>query len=225
MASNYLTKTDADLKLTLRHWVLLSCCFSGVMLCGRVVLTNQLTYLFLFWNLFLAFVPYAISEWLYANIDVVENKWKRGIILFAWLLFFPNSFYIITDLFHLDKFNSAPKWFDLLLLFSFAWNGVLLGILSVRKTELIISVMSGKKISLVFVFAVMWVSAFGIYIGRYMRFNSWDIVAQPFSLFAEMLYILIHPLRNRMEWGMISSWAMFMTLFYITIKKLAQHFK
>lgn len=210
--------------LTLRHWLFISCCFSVAMVCTRVLVTGYLTYLFLPWNLFLAFIPYVISEWLFNNIAVIENRKKCLLILMVWLLFIPNSFYIVTDLFHLVQFDSAPKWFDLLLLFSFAWNGLLFGVLSVRKIQLIITVMIGRPLSLFFVFAVMWLNAFGIYVGRFLRFNSWDIIVQPFSLFGDMLYILCHPLRNRMEWSMITTWAIFMILFYITIQKLAESF-
>lgn len=224
MELDHLAKTGSGMKLTLKHWLFISCCFSCVLLCARVIITSQLAYLFLPWNLFLAFVPYVISEWLFQNIRVTGNKWKRSAILLLWLLFVPNSFYIITDLFHLDQFDSAPKWFDLLLLFSFAWNGLLFGVLSVRKMELLITVISGKKLSLAFVFSVMWLSAFGIYIGRYLRYNSWDVIVQPFSLFGEMLYLLLHPFRNSMEWGMITTWALFITLFYFTIEKMGESF-
>src|SRR5688572_6649168 len=213
MSSNVFAKPEEDLKLTMRHWLLLSCAFSCVLICIRGIVTSTPTYLFLVWNLFLAFVPYAISEWLSRNTAVMENKWKRVAVLSVWLVFIPNSFYIITDLFHLDEFDSAPKWFDLLLIFSFAWNGLLFGILSVRRTELILQVISGRKFSLLFISAVMWLNAFGIYIGRYLRYNSWDIIARPFSLFGEMLDVLIHPLQNKMEWSMITIWAVFMILF------------
>jgi uncharacterized membrane protein len=225
MFFNLFAKSKMEARLSLKQWLLLSCCFSCVLVVARVIATGYLTYLFMPWNLFLAFIPYAISEWLSRNVAVMEHKWKRLAVLLLWLVFIPNSFYIVTDLFHLDQFDSAPKWFDLLLIFSFAWNGLLFGILSVRRTELILQVISGRKLSLLFISAVMWLNAFGIYIGRYLRYNSWDIITQPFSLFGEMMEVLLHPIRNRMEWSMITTWAIFMTLFYFTVEKMADSFR
>lgn len=224
MALNLFANPKAELKLSMRQWLFICCSFSCLLVCVRVIATGYLTYLFLVWNLFLAFVPYVVSEWLSRNTQVIENRWKLTIILLLWLLFIPNSFYIVTDLFHLEQFDTAPKWFDLLLLFSFAWNGILLGILSVRKVELVLNSIIGKKFSLFIVFAVMWLNGFGIYVGRYLRYNSWDVITQPFSLFGEMLQIIIHPLQNKMEWGMITAWSVFMTLLYVTIKKLGESF-
>jgi len=210
--------------LAMQQWLIISCGFSCLLLSARVMVTGYTTYLFLVWNLFLAFVPYAITQWLWTHSWVAKNKWKLAALLLGWLLFIPNSFYILTDLFHLDEFDSAPKWFDLLLIFSFAWNGLLLGIISVRKTEMILEIVTGRRFSLLIVFVVMWLNAFGIYIGRYLRFNSWDIVMQPFSLFREMFEVIFHPLRNKMEWGMIAVYAIFMTVLYITMKKLSENF-
>jgi uncharacterized membrane protein len=215
---------DVSLNLNIQQWLMISCGFSCLLLCARIFITEDLTYLFLVWNLFLAFIPFAISEWLLTLERFSQRKRKLAIVLFVWLLFIPNSFYILTELFHLDTFDSAPKWFDLLLIFSFAWNGIVLGIVSIRRTEVIIESISGRRFSLFIIFIVMWLNAFGIYIGRYLRFNSWDIIAQPFSLFKEMFEVLFHPLRNKMEWGMIAVYAVFMTVLYITIKKLAENF-
>jgi uncharacterized membrane protein len=205
---------------SVHHWLLFSCAFSCALVLARVMITGYNTYLFLIWNLILAYIPYAITSWLTGKINVLENKVKLIAVLFAWLLFIPNAFYIITDLFHLDEFDAAPRWFDLLLIFSFAWNGLLLGMLSLRKVELIIQVISGRHFSLFMVLAVMWLNAFGIYIGRYLRYNSWDIIMQPFSLFGEMLEILMHPLHNKLEWGMIGVYTLFMTVVYFTLKKM-----
>lgn len=222
MLIDFLTNDKTTTKLSLRQWLMISCCFSILLVFARVIATGYLTYLFLLWNLFLAFVPWLISERLASNVHIMENKWKRILVLFVWLLFIPNTFYIITDIFHLDQFDSAPKWFDLLLLFSFAWNGLLFGILSIRRIEMILTVVSKRGFSLLFVGIVMWLNAFGIYVGRYLRYNSWDIILQPFSLFEEIFQVLLHPVQHKMQWGMISAWAIFMTLFYITIKKLAE---
>jgi uncharacterized membrane protein len=216
-------KTANASPFTLHHWFIASCTFSFLLICMRVAATGYLTYVFLLWNLFLAFVPYAISNWLSQNIRVIESRWKLVLSLGAWLLFIPNTFYILTDLFHLTHIQSAPKWFDLLLLLSFAWNGLLFGIASVRKIEIILHIISGRWFSFFFVFGVMWLNALGIYIGRFLRYNSWDILTQPFSLFSDMLNMLIYPLDNKMEWVMISCYAVFMTLLYITVRKLSEN--
>jgi uncharacterized membrane protein len=224
MLYKLISKKDISFNLTMQHWLMVSCGFSCLLLCARIFITGDMTYLFLVWNLFLAFIPFAITQWLPGNSRFVKCKMKMAIVLLVWLLFIPNSFYILTDLFHLDKFDSAPKWFDLLLIFSFAWNGIVLGIVSIRRTEIILESITGRSFSLFIIFIVMWLNAFGIYIGRYLRFNSWDIIAQPFSLFKEMFEVLFHPLRNKMEWGMIAVYAVFMTVLYITIKKLGESF-
>jgi uncharacterized membrane protein len=210
---------------SLQHWLLVSCAFSLLLVGVRVVATGYFTYLFLVWNLFLAFIPYLISQRLSNNVRLIENRFMLLAATLAWLLFIPNSFYILTDLFHLGEFDAAPKWFDLLLIFSFAWNGLLLGILSMQRMEMILELAGGKRFSLPVIALVMWLNAFGIYIGRYLRYNSWDIITQPFSLFGELFAILLHPLRNKMEWGMISVYAVFMLLLYGTIRKLGEHLR
>lgn len=217
-------KKEQLFPVTLHQWLVVSCAFSVLLLLVRIMATGYFAFLFLPWNLFLAFIPYAISHWLYNNPGIRENKFKLAVMVSLWLLFIPNTFYILTDLFHLDHFEGPPKWFDLLLLLSFAWNGLLFGIISLRRMEMILEELSGKGFSLFIVFAVMMLNSFGIYIGRFLRFNSWDVIAQPFSLFGEILEIIFHPFANKMEWGMIVCYAIFMTLLYVTIKKLAENF-
>ena len=208
----------------IHEWLLLSSCFSCLLLLVRVIVTQSPGYLFLPWNLFLAFIPYWITGWMTRNVSVIENKIKLALCLAAWLLFIPNSFYIITDLFHLAHRNAAPKWFDLLLLFSFAWNGIICGIISLRRVEVIFSLYVTEKFSPLFVFVVMWLSAFGVYIGRFLRFNSWDIISDPFSLMGEILDMIIHPVEHGYAWGMTCTYAAFMTFLYVTIRKMSEYF-
>src|SRR5690349_11738150 len=113
MLSKFISKKNSELVFTIQHWLIVSCAFSFLLLSARIIITGYETYLFLVWNLFLAFVPYAITQWAAANSKILKNKMKLAAVLFSWLLFVPNSFYILTDLFHLDTFDSAPKWFDL----------------------------------------------------------------------------------------------------------------
>ncbi len=207
---------------TLHDWLLASSGFSCLLLLGRMVATGSLQYIFLPWNLFLAFIPYCITWWMTRNVNIIENKLKLFIALLAWLLFIPNSFYIITDLVHFTHIRTAPKWFDLLLIFSFAWNGILYGIISLRRVETLTALLRGKQFSVFFVFCVMWLCAFGVYIGRFLRYNSWDVITDPFSLAGEILDLIIHPFDNEYAWGMTLSYSVFMTFIYFTIKKLSE---
>jgi len=209
---------------TIHQWLLASAIFSCVLLVIRMLVTGTIEYIFLPWNLFLAFIPYWITWWMTINISIIENKIKLIIALAAWLLFIPNSFYIITDLFHLIHVRTAPKWFDLLLLFSFAWNGIVCGMLALRRVEQVMLFLSGKGFSLLLVFIVMWLNAFGIYIGRFLRFNSWDIITDPFRLVAEIGQMIFQPFDNAYAWGMTICYAIFMTLLYFTIKKMSESF-
>jgi uncharacterized membrane protein len=215
---------NLSLSNTIHEWLLMSSAFSCLLLLVRMIATHSIEYIFLPWNLFLAFIPYWITLLMTRNVSIIENKVKLFIALAAWLLFIPNSFYIITDLFHLTHIESAPKWFDLLLIFSFAWNGIVCGIISLRRVEVILTMLRGKTFSLLLVFIVMWLNAFGVYIGRFLRFNSWDIVTDPFSLVTEIADMVIHPFDNTYTWGMTLCYSVFMTLLYFTIKKLSETF-
>jgi uncharacterized membrane protein len=73
-----------------------------------------------------------------------------------------------------------------------------------------------------FVYPMMLLNAFGVYIGRYLRYNSWDVVANPFQLTEDIIHLLIHPVRNRFEWSMIGCYAVFMSLIYIAIKRMSK---
>ena len=203
----------------------LSMLFSCVLVGTRIFYTGRGSFLMLIWNLFLAYIPYFITEVLSRNPALVKNRISFAALFAGWLLFVPNSFYIITDLFHLtDRLNDgmAPLWFDLAMIYSFSWNGLLLGVLSVRAMERILVPRPTLKNELLFLLPVMLLNAFGIYIGRYLRYNSWDIVTNPFQLMRDMIYLVFHPIRNQPVWFMVFSYSMLMTLMYLMLKKLSK---
>jgi len=187
----------------------------------RVAYTGDLLFLFLVWNLFLAFVPYWLSQWMEKNMNK-KSKWNFFVCAFAWLLFIPNAFYIITDLFHLDMNIGVPLWFDLALLLGFAWNGLLVGIISMRQMEKLFENYFNKKFDLLFVIPVMFLNGLGVYVGRYLRFNSWDAIINPLQLVQDMIYLFIHPLRSRFDWSMIICYSLLLTLIYVSVKRLSR---
>jgi uncharacterized membrane protein len=169
-------------KSELERMLILSVTFSIGLNLFRTLYTGRASFYFLIWNLFLAAVPYFISRALLRHPQWIENRLKFWPAFTCWLLFVPNSFYILTDLFHLHERPEVPLWFDLALIFSFAWNGLLLGILSVRQMEKIVEVKLGLRSELLFLLPIMFLNALGIFIGRYLCYNSWDVVTNPLHL-------------------------------------------
>jgi uncharacterized membrane protein len=202
--------------------LLLSSGFSMLLLGARILYTGHVYFLFLAWNLFLAFLPYAFSSRM-SRQEVQLNKTHFLFFSIIWLLFIPNAFYIMTDLFHLGSGTEVPLWFDLALLLSFAWSGLLFGIISVRQMEKHFEKIFDKKFDLLFILPVMTMNALGIYIGRYLRFNSWDVITNPLDLASEVIYLFLHPVRNRFDWSMIACYSLLMSLFYFSIKRLSKH--
>ena len=197
-----------------------STCFSCVLVLLRIIHTGRPVFLWLIWNLFLAYVPYLLSSWLTQR---QPTRWRLLIISAIWLLFIPNSFYILTDLFHLIDCRSpvVPAWFDLSLIFSFAWNGILLGVLSVRQMEKLARPIIGAYWGGFFVYLVMALNALGVYAGRYLRLNSWDILTNPFQLTLDMTRLIIHPFRSQQAWGMIACYTILLSFIYQMLKKLS----
>ena len=115
-----------------------------------------------------------------------------------------------------------PIWFETALLLSFAWNGLILGILSVRQIEKVIQKVLPKMNEYVFLIPVMCLNAFGIYIGRFLRFNSWDVISNPFALVADITNLIIHPIAYKNAWAMIACYAVLMTFIYLTIKRIGK---
>jgi uncharacterized membrane protein len=191
----------------------------------RIVVSHRMSYAFLAWNLLLAYVPLMIANWLNRHEVLMRNKFTLMLSVFAWLLFMPNSFYILTDLFHLRTADGNRSWFDLTLLLSFAWNGILFGIISIWKMEMLLKRTKGRFASAVLIFGVMWLNAFGVYIGRFLRFNSWDIIFNPFPLLTDITEMVMNPYDYKSAWAVSLCFACFTSILYYTLKKLTEVLK
>ena len=152
----------------------------------RAKITQTVYLFFLIWNLFLAVVPYFISSY-FQSLDTKNNpKLKRYTLLTIWLLFIPNSFYIITDLVHLDNSDGFIFWLDLIIISSYALIGFGLGLLSLTHFETTLKTIISRKYVAIILFCVSSMCGFGIYVGRILRYNSWDIISNPFDLLVDL---------------------------------------
>lgn len=166
----------------------------------RALYTNSVTFSFMIWNLFLAWIPFVIASIMYA-LHIKKRKQRISQLLLGgiWLAFFPNAPYIVTDLMHISVLQAkqtAPEWFDVLFMTSFAFTGLLLGFVSLYFVQLIAKNLYSKTASWIIVTVVLFLSSFGIYLGRFLRWNSWDVVSQPESLAYDILDRIINPLSH-----------------------------
>lgn len=190
--------------------------FSLLLLLVRIIITSELTYIFLAWNLFLAWIPFMISQ----KLKGANNGWKILLLFSAWLLFLPNAPYIITDFLHLRQRLPIPYWYDILLLFSTALNGLLLGLASLLAVEKFLIERYGNRISALLMFCSFFLCSFGVYIGRYLRWNSWDILTNPHDIASDILVRVFNPFDHLGTWSVTFLFGSFFYIIYYSIKNL-----
>lgn len=201
----------------LKKVLALSALFSFSLIAFRIYFTSDLYLSFLLWNLFLAWLPYYFSNHLLHYHLQNKSVWKLAFLFGLWLLFFPNSPYIITDLFHLTNHGQMPLWYDLALIFSIAWSGLILGFLSLMQVHYFLNQKFGNKSSWIMISVIQLLCAYGIYLGRYQRYNSWDIIANPISLLNEMVNLLCHPFSHPRTIGVTLVFSVVLMLSYLTL--------
>ncbi len=159
--------------------------------------SGQTWFSFMAWNLFLAGIPLG-----FAVILIKIDRWRLATPLIAgWLLFFPNAPYVLTDLLHLKERGGMPLWFDLLMLLSFALVSLWLGFQSLHLVQMWIAEKTSTLTAWAFVGVSLLLSGFGIYLGRFLRWNSWDIIRRPGALMNDIWVRFADPLAHERTWG------------------------
>lgn len=142
---------------------------------------------FLNWNLALAWIPLILALWLERILYVKPwSSWQPLLVTFLWLGFLPNSFYILTDLIHLIEAPRTDVVFDALMISSFAINGLLLGYSSLLLVHSELRKRLDTRACLLLIGGVLFLSSFAIYIGRVLRWNTWDLIINPASLLVDV---------------------------------------
>ncbi len=188
---------------------------------ARIAYSDSKRYTTLVWNLFLAWIPFILSYLAYTL------SWNKRFLYFAipvtaflWLIFFPNAPYILTDLQHLaNETTKAPLWYDVIVLIWFSWTGLLLGLVSLYLMHDIVHRTFGRTLGWGFVFVVSGLSSFGVYLGRFVRFNSWDILNDPKEIVVTILGLAIDPSMRMVAFTVL--FAVFYLFVYLTLYSFA----
>ncbi|GAB4428704.1 MAG: DUF1361 domain-containing protein [Anaerolineales bacterium] len=160
----------------------------------RIDQTGSGRYGFMIWNLFLAWIPFLIAYITYTA--KIQRRWLYLVLplsAFLWLIFFPNAPYILTDFQHLSVPSEIPVWFDVLLLIWYAFIGLFLGMISLFLMQAVIRREFGGGYGWGFVIIVAGLTSIGVYMGRFLRWNSWDIFNNLEGMLQFTLYYLFNP--------------------------------
>jgi uncharacterized membrane protein len=203
--------------------LLLASLTSTLLVAARVLHTGRLTYAFLVYNLALAWIPLGLAA---AAAAFDASRSKPGTAMAAlcaagWLVFFPNAPYLMTDLMHLRVKGNHLFWLDVTALQAFAWTGLAVGFVSLGVIQRLVALRVGRRLSWVFVGAVIAASAFGIYLGRFRRWNSWDLLRDPAGLLRDVAGTVLHPFAHAQVVAYCAVLAAFLFTAYVVVYALS----
>jgi len=204
-----------------------------VMVAFRIVNQKRITFAFLIWNLFLAWIPFLAALIMQYINTSQRSSTKKGIYIlalgFIWLIFYPNAPYIVTDIIHLSNYNYYAVsdytlsfnsnfiiWYDFILVMLFVFTGYILGHISIYIVHKMVEDKYKKAVGWVFVFITSILSGFAIYLGRFLRLNSWEIISSPGGLFRRILSSINVPMLK-----FTTMFGIFIFLIYIVMYNLS----
>jgi uncharacterized membrane protein len=186
----------------------------------RWVKSDTTVYASLNFNLLLAWIPAVFAL-------IAYNAYRKGscfgavialICAFVWLLFFPNAPYLITDIVHLrPRVEEMPYWFDQILYMAFAFTGCYLGMVSLILMQGLVRRSLGTIVSWIFALGALLAGGFGIYIGRFLRFNSWELLTNPIPLIKEIFDWFRHPRSNSDAFIFALTFSLFFAAIYFVV--------
>ena len=202
------------------NWIAFACFFCLALLAGRIHWSGRTSFFFLSWNLALAAIPLFFAVIAY-GLSKGRFTLAAFVALVPWLLFLPNAPYILTDLLHLKARAPIPLWYDLILLLSFALTGLLLGFISMVCVERVLQPFFKRPMIMAFHAAVLFLCGFGIYLGRFLRWNSWEIATQPKSFLYVVGDRFLDPTEHGKTWAVTFLIGTLLIILYALIRGVA----
>ena len=192
------------------------------MVAARVQYSGNGYYTALVWNLLLAWIPLACAIHVYDSSRLGASRARLWTVGALWLVFFPNAPYIVTDFKWLRTWTGAPIWYDVVLVAAAAWCGLILGFVSLYLMQAVVRRAVGAVRAWLFVLVVLALSSFGIYLGRFQRWNSWDVFTQPGRFAHNVWPHLAHPADHPKTVAVTVLFTAFLATTYLVFYSFAQ---
>lgn len=200
--------------------VVLSSLLGVAFFVGRALWSGHVWHFFLMWNLFLAWIPYLCALLMAAMHQRRAAAWQYIIPLLVWILFFPNAAYLVTDLGNLNEFPPVSYWYDVAFFATMAWTGLLLAVASLQIVQRMVKESFGVIQSWIVVLIVIALNGVGIYLGRFLRWNSWDVFTDPLPVLQDALTPFLHPIAYRQPVAIMIVFSALLFVCYVSVLAL-----
>jgi uncharacterized membrane protein len=187
----------------------------GLFVVGAIT-NHSLQFQYLVQNLFLAWLPLVFVAVLFRALKTrLWSSWLPFVLTVLWLVFLPNSFYMISDFIHIQDVTRHNLLYDVVMFTAFIFTAALIGFCSLY----LVQVELRKRVSLwassVLISVVLFLCSFAIYLGRDLRWNSWDILLNPAGILFDVSDHLMHPLQHLDMFSMTFSFFVLLGSLYI----------
>lgn len=190
---------------------------------ARILLTHNISYGFLAWNLFLAWLPLIFALLIRERYVRGERRgWRLAGLGAAWLLLFPNAPYILTDLIHLTTRFYGQFWVDMILILLCALTGLMLGFVSLYLVQSVVADWFGRLTGWLFTAGVAGLSGVGVFIGRFLRLNSWDVLLRPEMFYHHVNNWAAAPFASTLPYVFPALFAVFLFIVYLMFYALTR---
>jgi uncharacterized membrane protein len=170
---------------------------SLLLMLSRMVASDSSRYWFLLWNLILGWLPVVFAIWLSHRLR--HSRWLSAgnlVLTALWLGFLPNSFYLVSDLIHLQITGEVSVLYDAVLFMSFIFNGYVAGFMSIYVVHKEVLRRLGEDTSHLLISGVLLLSSLAIYLGRALRWNTWDVLVNPAGILFDVSEQVINPVSH-----------------------------
>lgn len=168
----------------------------GLFVVGAIT-NHSLQFSYLLWNLFLAWVPLVLTAVLFRSLrNHLWSSLQPFLLTVLWLVFLPNSFYMISDFIHIQEVQRHNLLYDVVMFTAFIFTAALVGFCSLYRVHTELRKRMSMLSSSVLIGVILFLCSFAIYLGRDLRWNSWDVLVNPAGILFDISDHLIHPLQH-----------------------------
>lgn len=191
-----------------------------------MVRNNSTEFGYFIWNLFLAWLPLLFALWLGNTLRrKLWSSWEAMGVTLLWLVFLPNAFYIVTDLIHIRELHRVDFLLDVIMFASFVFNGLLLGYIALYGIHQELIKRVSNRMAATLIGGVLLLCSFAIYLGRELRWNTWDLLVNPGGILVDISDRFLYPANYPSAFEVTGGFFVLLGSMYVVLWQMARYLR